>query len=61
MNYYLVRYANEDNPIECISADELSHIEKVAEEFDGFTGLHIIKQITEQEAKLWQKQQEKVG
>ncbi len=54
MNYFLVRYANTDNPIECITELELAKIEYCAEQFDGFTGLHIIKHLTKQEADEWE-------
>lgn len=59
MNYYLIQYGDDRNPIECVSSAELAQLEENAMEFDGFTGIHVITKLTKEEAIEWQKEQKK--
>lgn len=50
MKYYLIRFGDTSNPVDLVDENELVQIEKNAEEFDGFSGIVILKTLTEAEA-----------
>lgn len=54
-DYYLVQYANDDNDIQCLSENKINEIEENALQFDGASGLHIIKKLNNLEIKEWLK------
>lgn len=50
MKYYLIRFGDTSNPVDLVDENELKRIEQSAEDFDGFSGIVILKTLTEAEA-----------
>lgn len=54
MDYFLIQFGDpEANPQQVVSEKELARIRQSAEEFDGFDGTRVIKQLSADEKRKY--------
>lgn len=51
MVYFLVRYGDDCNPVELLTAQQLTDVYRKAEEFDGFSGISLRVKLSEQDIR----------